>query len=175
MPLPSVPVSTDGPPEEPAYEQPLAYSEYTEPAGGQPLPPLGLAPTRWYRQPWALFIFGTITAVVLALVIYAIFELATNEDAQTVDTTPTTTTTAVVVPGPVRTVTETTEVPAETTPAPTIAPTQTQTTTTEPTTTTTTTEPTTTTPTAPPTTTEITITLPRLPLPLPPPPPPPGP
>ena len=171
-----MPVSTEGPPEEPEYEQPVAYSEFTEePSGGPPLPPLTVAPTRWYRQPWALFIFGTITAVVLALVIYAIFELITNQDTQPVDTI--TTTTAVVVPGPIRTVTETTEVPAETTPETTVAPTQTQTTTTAPTTTTTTepttTSPTTTTPTAPPTTTEITITLPRLPLP--PLPPPPGP
>ena len=152
-----MPVSTDGPPEEPPYEQPLAYSESTEPVDGPALPPLGLAPIRWYRQPWALFVFGTVSAIVLALVIYAIFELVSSDGTQTVDPTTTTTTPpAVVVPGPIRTVTETTEVPAEPTTTPAPAPTHTQVTTTTPPTTT---------QTAPPTTTEITITLPRIPLP----------
>ncbi len=143
------------PPEQTAgYGYPADYqtgygTEYQTGYAAAPEPP-----TPWYRKPAALVALGAATALILALVIYAIVQLAGGSSTPTGETTTTTPTTTEAptetggtqVPAPVetQTVTETptttaapppeettTEAPTETTTATTEPPTETTTTTTE--------------------------------------------
>ncbi|MBB3604920.1 hypothetical protein FHT40_004604 [Mycolicibacterium sp. BK556] len=114
-------------------------SEYAAPTGYGDYPPPP-EPTPWYKKPAALVGLGVLTAVILALLVYAIVKFTGSggsSPATTTTTAPTTSTSAVTSatvapePGVTQTVTES---PATTSEAPTT------TTTTEAPTTTTTTE-----------------------------------
>ena len=61
------------------YSEPTAaarYGDYYEPAPEPPEPP-----TPWYRRPLALVAAGAIGVILLALLAYAVFKLATGWSA----------------------------------------------------------------------------------------------
>ena len=133
------------PPEDPNQypdDEPTAYANYGDQGGydtyGQPTAPVPPPEQPWYRKPAALVALGAVAALILALVVYALINLMTDDSSTTITITTTPSTSA----------TTTSESVA---PAPTASETQTATptTTTEPVTTTTTTPPTTTTTTTP--------------------------
>lgn len=89
-------------------------SEYGPPTGYGAYPPP--EPTPWYRKPAALVGLGVLTAIILALLVYAIVKFTgsggSNPTTTTTTTTPTTSTTAATSasvappPGVTQTVTE---------------------------------------------------------------------
>ena len=129
-----------------------AYSDYQQSEHGTPTGYGGYPPpdpTPWYRKPAALVGLGVLTAVILALLVYAIVKFTgsgSSGPATTTTTTPTTSTTAATS--------------ATVAPAPGVTQTVTQSpTATTPTTTPTTTEPVTTTTEAPSTSTSTSTTV----------------
>lgn len=131
-----------------------AYSEYYEPGPG-PYPgqyPAPEPPDPWYRRPAALVGLGALTAVLLALLVYAVVKFAGGDSSGPAGTSTTTsapataTTSAQVAPAPGPATETVTQSPATTAMTTTAAATTTET-------------PTTTTTTAPPTSTSTSTTV----------------